>query len=76
MISKGEIDGYVFTEHHFTLAHKAALHGRLSVLKFLVKEGTLPLAALQCPDDSFTTPAMLAIQVCPGWQVCYGLSVT
>ena len=65
MISKGEIDAYGFTEHYFTLAHKAAMHGRLSVLKFLIKEGNLPLVALQQPDDSLTTPAMLAIQVCP-----------
>ena len=64
MISKGEIDAYGFTEHYFTLAHKAAMHGRLSVLKFLIKEGNLPLVALQQPDDSLTTPAMLAIQVC------------
>ena len=65
MISKGEIDAYGFTEHYFTLAHKAAMHGRLGVLKFLIKEGNLPLLALQEPDESLTTPAMLAIQVCP-----------
>ena len=65
MISKGEIDAYGFTEHYFTLAHKAAMHGRLGVLKFRIKEGNLPLLALQEPDESLTTPAMLAIQVCP-----------
>lgn len=64
MISNHEItDVFVFNEHKFSLAHKAALHGSLSVLKFLVKEAGLPPSALQLPDDSFTTPAMLAIQV-------------
>ena len=69
MISKGEIDAYGFMEHYFTLAHKAAMHGQLSVLKFLIKEGNLPLLALQEPDESLTTPAMLAIQVCPFFEV-------
>ncbi len=56
------MDTYGSNEHHFSLAHKAALHGRLPIIQFLVESG-LPSSALQIPDDSFTTPAMLAIQV-------------
>ncbi len=64
MLSSHEVDTYGSNEHHFSLAHKAALHGRLPVIQFLVESG-LPPSALQIPDDSFTTPAMLAIQVQP-----------
>ena len=63
MLSSHDIDAFSFNEHRFSLAHTAALHGSLPVLKFLVKEAGLPYSALQIPDDSLTTPAMLAIQV-------------
>ncbi|XP_064400950.1 uncharacterized protein LOC135347048 isoform X4 [Halichondria panicea] len=62
MLSSHEVDTYGSNEHHFSLAHKAALHGRLPIIQFLVESG-LPSSALQIPDDSFTTPAMLAIQL-------------
>ena len=65
MLSSHDIDAFSFNEHRFSLAHTAALHGSLPVLKFLVKEAGLPYSALQIPDDSLTTPAMLAIQVRP-----------
>ena len=63
MLSTHEIDAFTFNEHKFTLAHKAALHGQVGVLNFLVSDAGLPVTALQLPDDSFSTPAMLAIQV-------------
>ncbi len=59
MLSSHEVDTYGSNEHHFSLAHKTA---RLPIIQFLVESG-LPSSALQIPDDSFTTPAMLAIQV-------------
>ncbi len=62
MLSNHEVDVYGITEHRFSLAHKAASHGRLGVIQLLVESG-LPLSSLQIPDDSFTTPTMLAIQV-------------
>lgn len=63
MLTNQDIDGFTFTEHKFSLAHKAALHGQLGVLSYLVNDAGLPLTALQLSDDSFSTPAMLAIQV-------------
>ena len=63
MLSNQEIDAFTFNDHKFSLAHKAALHGQLGVLTFLVGDVGLPLTALQLSDDSFSTPAMLAIQV-------------
>jgi hypothetical protein len=63
MLTNQEIDAFTFTEHKFSLAHKAALHGQLRVLNFLVDDAGLPLTALQLSDESFSTPAMLAIQV-------------
>lgn len=63
MLSNQEIDPFTFNEHKFGLAHKAALHGQLGVLTFLVRDAGFPPTALQLSDDSFTTPAMLAIQV-------------
>ena len=62
MLSSHEVDTYGSNEHHFSLAHKTALHGRLPIIQFLVESG-LPSSALQIPDDSFIIPAMLAIQV-------------
>lgn len=63
MLSNQEIDAFTFTEHKFSLAHAAALHGKLEVLNFLINDAGLPVTALQLSDDSFSTPAMLAIQV-------------
>ncbi len=57
MLSSHEVDTYGSNEHHFSLAHKTALHGRLPIIQFLVESG-LPSSALQIPDDSFTTPAI------------------
>lgn len=63
MLTNHEIDAFTFNEHKFTLAHRAALHGQVGVLNYLVSDGGLPVTALQWPDNSFSTPAMLAIQV-------------
>ncbi len=63
MLTNHEIDAFTFNEHRFTLAHKAALNGQLGLLNFLVNDAGLPLTALNIPDDSYSTPAMLAIQV-------------
>lgn len=63
MLSNHEIDAFTFNEHRFTLAHKAALHGQLALLNYLIDDAGLPLIALQLPDDSLSTPAMLVIQV-------------
>ena len=68
MLTNQEIDPMTFDEHNCTLAHKAAMNGHVVVLSFLVKDGGMPINALQIPDEYFTTPAMLAIQVysdCP-----------
>lgn len=66
MLANQEIDAFTFNDHKFSLAHKAALHGQLGVLTYLVGDIGLPLTALQLSDESFSTPAMLAIQVCVG----------
>ena len=50
-------------ERNSTLVHKAAMNGHVNVLSFLIKDRGLPISVLQIPDDKFTTPAMLAIQV-------------
>lgn len=63
MLANHEIDPFTFNDHRFTLAHKAALHGQVSVLNYLVSDAGLPVTALQLPDDSLSTPAMLTIQV-------------
>ena len=47
-----------------TLAHTAAMTNNLSVIVLLVNEGSLPLQALQLPDENLVSPAMVAIQVC------------
>ena len=67
MLTAQEIDPITFDEHNCTLAHKAAMNGHVVVLSYLLKDGGMPINALQIPDENFTTPAMLAIQV---YSVC------
>ena len=71
MLTNHEIDAASYDEHMSTLVHKAAMSGQLAVVQFLVMEGGLHSGVLQAPDESFTTPAMLAIQVC-GWVGGWG----
>ena len=63
MLTNHEIDALAIDEHKSSLGHKAAMHSHLSVLTMLVKEAGMHLNALQLPDENFSTPAMLAIQV-------------
>ncbi len=63
MLASLEVDALALDDRGSTLFHKAAQFGQLVVLSLLAKDGGITSDALQVPDDSFTTPAMLAIQV-------------
>ena len=63
MITNHETDALAIDDHKSTLVHKAAMHGHIGVLSMLVKEAGLPPNTLQLPDENFSTPALLAIQV-------------